>query len=98
MIPYFGTSLYEDATPYWAVSAIRTIKNAHTPTFIYAGELDIEVPPTQSVEYWHALQAMNVPVSLVIYPGEGHGIRQPEHALDARRRTVAWFDKYLGHN
>lgn len=98
MIPYFGTSLYEDAAPYWAVSAIRTIKNAHTPTFIYAGELDIEVPPTQSVEYWHALQAMNVPVSLVIYPGEGHGIRQPEHALDARRRTVAWLDKYLGHN
>ncbi|MGN6848429.1 MAG: prolyl oligopeptidase family serine peptidase [Sphingomicrobium sp.] len=96
MIPYFGTSLYEDATPYWAVSAIRTIKNAHTPTFVYAGELDIEVPPTQSIEYWHALRAMNVPVSLVIYPGEGHGIRQPEHALDARRRTVAWFDKYLG--
>jgi dipeptidyl aminopeptidase/acylaminoacyl peptidase len=96
MIPYFGTSLYEDATPYWAVSAIRTIKNAHTPTFVYAGELDIEVPPTQSVEYWHALRAMNVPVSLVIYPGEGHGIRQPEHALDARRRTVAWFDRWLG--
>jgi dipeptidyl aminopeptidase/acylaminoacyl peptidase len=95
MIPYFGTSVYEDAAPYWAVSAIRTIKNAHTPTFVYAGELDIEVPPTQSVEYWHALRAMNVPVSLVIYPGEGHGIRQPEHALDARRRTVAWFDKYL---
>ena len=96
MIPYFGKSLYEDADAYWAVSAIRTIKNAHTPTFVYAGELDIEVPPTQSIEYWHALRAMNVPVSLVIYPGEGHGIRQPEHSLDARRRTIAWFDKYLG--
>jgi dipeptidyl aminopeptidase/acylaminoacyl peptidase len=95
MIPYFGKSLYDDPDAYWAVSAIRTIKNAHTPTFVYAGELDIEVPPTQSIEYWHALRAMNVPVSLVIYPGEGHGIRQPEHALDARRRTVAWFDKYL---
>ena len=96
MIPYFGKSLYEDPDAYWAVSAIRTIKNAHTPTFVYAGELDIEVPPTQSIEYWHGLRAMNVPVSLVIYPGEGHGIRQPEHSLDARRRTVAWFDKYLG--
>lgn len=95
MIPYFGKSLYDDPDAYWAVSAIRTIKNAHTPTFVYAGELDIEVPPTQSVEYWHALRAMNVPVSLVIYPGEGHGIRQPEHALDARRRTVAWFDRWL---
>ena len=75
MIPFFGKSMYDDPDAYWAVSAIRTIKQAHTPTFIYVGERDIEVPPTQSIEYWHALQAMNVPTSLVIYPDEGHGIR-----------------------
>jgi dipeptidyl aminopeptidase/acylaminoacyl peptidase len=96
MIPFFGTSLYDDPAPYWAVSAIRTIKSARTPTFLYVGERDIEVPPTQSVEYWHALQAMKVPVSLVIYPDEGHAIRAPEHTLDIRKRTVAWFDHYLG--
>ena len=96
MIPYFGKSMYDDPNAYWAVSAIRTIKSARTPTFIYAGERDIEVPPTQSIEYWHALQAVKVPTSLVIYPDEGHGIRQPAHALDARKRTVAWFDRYLG--
>jgi dipeptidyl aminopeptidase/acylaminoacyl peptidase len=96
MIPYFGKSLYDDPDAYWAVSAIRTIKNAHTPTFVFAGERDIEVPPTQSIEYWHALRAMNVPVSLVIYAGEGHGIREPKDALDVRRRTVAWFDRWLG--
>ena len=96
MIPYFGKSMYDDPNAYWAVSAIRTIKNARTPAFAYAGERDIEVPPTQSIEYWHALQAVNVPTSLMIYPDEGHGIRQPAHALDARRRTVAWFDRYLG--
>jgi dipeptidyl aminopeptidase/acylaminoacyl peptidase len=96
MIPFFGQSVYDDPAPYWAVSAIRTIKQAHTPTFIYVGERDIEVPPTQSIEYWHALQAMKVPTSLVIYPDEGHGIRAPEHDLDLRRRTVEWFDRYLG--
>jgi len=96
MLPYFGKSMYEDFDAYWKVSAIRTIRQAHTPEFVYAGERDVEVPPTQSIEYWHALQAMNVPTSLVIYPDEGHGIRQPEHALDARRRTVAWFNRYLG--
>jgi dipeptidyl aminopeptidase/acylaminoacyl peptidase len=96
MLPYFGKSMYEDPDAYWAVSAIRTIKQAHTPTFIYVGERDIEVPPTQSIEYWHALQAMNVPTSLVIYPDEGHGIREPKNALDVRRRTVAWFDHYIG--
>jgi dipeptidyl aminopeptidase/acylaminoacyl peptidase len=96
MIPFFGASVYDDPAPYWKMSAIRTIKSAHTPTFLYVGERDIEVPPTQSVEYWHALQAMNVPVSLVIYPDEGHAIRAPEHMLDIRKRTVAWFDRYLG--
>jgi dipeptidyl aminopeptidase/acylaminoacyl peptidase len=96
MIPFFGKSMYDDPAPYWDRSAIRTIKQARTPTFIYVGERDIEVPPTQSVEYWHALRAMNVPTSLVIYPDEGHHVRDPEHVLDIRRRTVAWFDHYLG--
>jgi len=98
MIPFLGKTVYEDPAPYWAMSAIRTIKNAHTPTFIYVGERDIEVPPTQSIEYWHALKAMNVPASLVIYPDEGHSIRAPEHMLDIRKRTVAWFDHYLGRS
>ena len=90
------TSAYEDPDVYWAVSAIRTIKKAKTPTLIYVGERDIEVPPTQSVEYWHALKAMNVPTSLVIYPDEGHGIRLPAHTQDLERRTLAWFGRYLG--
>jgi len=98
MIPYFGKSMYEDPNAYWAVSAIRAITNAKTPAFVYAGERDVEVPPTQSIEYWHALKAMNVPTSLVIYPDEGHGIREPKDALDARRRTVAWFDRYIGRS
>jgi dipeptidyl aminopeptidase/acylaminoacyl peptidase len=31
----------------------------------------------------------------VIYPGEGHGLREPAHIEDAERRTLAWFDRYL---
>ena len=95
MIPFFGKSMYDDPDAYWAVSAIRTIRNARTPTFIYVGERDIEVPPTQSVEYWHALKEMGVPASLVIYPGEGHRLRDPANSADMRKRTVAWFDKYV---
>jgi dipeptidyl aminopeptidase/acylaminoacyl peptidase len=98
MLPYFGKSIYDDPAPYHAASAVDFAKKAHTPTFIYVGERDIEVPPTQSVEWWHALKEMNVPVSLVIYPDEGHGLRDPEHSADATRRTLAWFAKYLGPN
>jgi len=96
MIPFFGKSAYDDPEPYVKASAITYIKKARTPTFIYVGERDIEVPPTQSIEYWHALKELGVPTSLVIYPDEGHGIRGTEHAADVQRRTVGWFDKYLG--
>ena len=53
------------------------------------------MPPTQSIEYWHALKDQGVPTSLVIYPDEGHGIRDPEHTADLRKRTLAWFDRYV---
>lgn len=96
MLPFFGKTLYDDYDAYKAPSAIYFMKTAKTPTFIYVGERDIEVPPTQSVEYWHALKDLGVPTSLVIYAEEGHGIRSPANAADLRKRTIAWFDKYLG--
>ncbi len=96
MIPFFGKSAYDDPEPYVKASAITYIKNARTPTFIYVGERDIEVPPTQSIEYWHALKELGVPTTLMIYPDEGHGIRQPEHVADLKKRVAAWWEKYLG--
>ena len=95
MLPYFGKTLYEDYEAYRAPSAIYVMKQATTPTFLYVGERDIEVPPTQSIEYWHALKDLGVPTSLVIYADEGHGIRGPVGAADVQRRTVAWFDRFL---
>jgi dipeptidyl aminopeptidase/acylaminoacyl peptidase len=95
MVPFFGSTAYEDPSVYDRLSPIRYIKAARTPTFMYVGERDVECPPAQSVEFWHGLEAMGVTNSLVIYPGEGHGIRDPEHKADLKRRILGWFDKYL---
>ncbi len=95
MIPYFGKSAYDDPAVYGASSAINYMHNVKTPTFAYVGEHDIECPAPQTQEFWHAMKAMNVPTSIMIYPGEGHGLRDPEHLADAEQRTLAWFDKYL---
>ncbi|MFL6674590.1 MAG: prolyl oligopeptidase family serine peptidase [Massilia sp.] len=95
MIPFFGASAYDDPAIYRAASPIESIKAATTPTFIYVGERDVECPPAQSVEFWKGLRAMGTPASLVIYDGEGHAIRKPEHQRDQRQRTLAWFDRYL---
>ena len=95
MIPFFGASFYDDPAIYDKLSPIRYIKDAKTPTFIYVGERDVECPAPQSLEFWHGLKAQGVDTSLVIYEGEGHGIRGPEHVKDLTKRVVAWFDKYL---
>ncbi len=31
----------------------------------------------------------------VVYEGEGHSIRKPEHQRDIMERLVGWFDHYL---
>lgn len=95
MIPFFGASAYDDPAVYRAASPIESIKAAKTPTLLYVGERDVETPAVQSMEFWHGLRAMGTPTALVIYDGEGHAIRKPEHQRDQRARTLAWFERYL---
>lgn len=93
MMPFFGKSAYDDPKIYEDASAVYHVKKARTPTFIYVGERDIEVPPTQSVEWWNALKSQGVPTSLVIYPDAGHCV--PTQAADVSKRAIAWFDRYV---
>jgi dipeptidyl aminopeptidase/acylaminoacyl peptidase len=95
LLPYFGVTVYDDPEVYRRSSAINFIRNARTPTFAFVGERDVECPASQTVEFWHAMKAIGVPTSIMIYPGEGHGLREPAHAEDAMRRTLEWFDRYL---
>jgi len=95
MIPYFGASVYDDPQIYARSSPITFIKNVKTPTLTVVGERDGECPAPQSYEFWHALRTFGVPVELIVYPGEGHSFRQPDHRRDVLERTVAWFEKYL---
>jgi dipeptidyl aminopeptidase/acylaminoacyl peptidase len=95
MIPYFGASVYDDPAVYAKSSPINFIKQVKTPTLVLVGERDLECPPPQSYEFWHALKTLGVPTQLVIYPDEGHGIGKREHRRDIMRRTLGWFQKFL---
>ncbi|HYX20864.1 MAG TPA: S9 family peptidase, partial [Thermoanaerobaculia bacterium] len=95
MLPFFGASVYDDPKVYAKSSPIEFIRNVKTPTLVLHGDRDSEVPTPQGYEFWHALKSLGVPTQLVIYPGEGHGIRRADHRLDIQERTVSWFDEYL---
>jgi dipeptidyl aminopeptidase/acylaminoacyl peptidase len=95
MIPFFGNSVYNDPGIYALSSPIAYIRKVKTPTLEVVGERDIECPAPQTQEFWHALDSLGVPTQGVIYPGEGHGMRDPKHIEDYEDRMLAWFGKYL---
>ncbi len=80
---------------YRKFSAITYANRVETPTLIVHGEQDDCVPINQAYAFNRALQERHVPVELVVYPREGHGLSEKEHILDYQQRFVKWFEKYL---
>lgn len=81
--------------PHDAVSPISFASRIHTPVLILHGAEDTNVPLGQSVYFHRALRHFGVEHEFVIYPREGHSIRERHHQLDVLRRTRAWFDRWL---
>jgi dipeptidyl aminopeptidase/acylaminoacyl peptidase len=95
MIPFFGASVYDDPAVYAKSAPMSFIKNVRTPTLEVVGANDIECPAPQTQEFWHALHDLGVPTESVIYPGEGHAMRDPRDQEDFETRALGWFKKYL---
>ncbi|MDF1502936.1 S9 family peptidase [Roseisolibacter sp. H3M3-2] len=91
---YFGGTPYDNVEEYRKRSAMTYIKQAKTPTLILHGQQDLRVPTGQAQELYLGLKRQGVPVSLVFYPREGHGLGEPRHQLDKMRRELAWMTRY----
>ncbi len=85
----WNSSLYEKWSP---DSAVRNFK---TPCLVITGEIDYRVPYSQSLEFFTALQKMNVPSRLIVYANAGHWPSWYEMALYYTAH-LEWFQKYLG--
>jgi len=49
----------------------------------------------QAQELYMGLRKNGVPVEMVLFPREPHGLQEPRHRLDKMRREYAWFSKYV---
>jgi dipeptidyl aminopeptidase/acylaminoacyl peptidase len=92
---YFGDEPWNDLAAYQRASAMTFIKQAKTPTLILHGGADTRVPPSQAQELYMGLRKNSVPVEMVFYPREPHGLQEPRHRLDKMRREYAWFSKHV---
>jgi dipeptidyl aminopeptidase/acylaminoacyl peptidase len=77
-------------------SPISFAAEIRTPVLLLHGEEDPNVPLGQAVYFERALRRYQVEHELVVYPREGHGIRERAHQLDLLRRSVSWFYRWLG--
>lgn len=89
-----GGTPWEQPERYRKHSPITYANKVKTPTLILHAANDRRCPLPMGKAFHQALVANGVPTDLVIYPDEGHGIRQPRHREDVYRRVLDWFAKY----
>ncbi|MBV9574882.1 MAG: S9 family peptidase, partial [Acidobacteriales bacterium] len=85
----------KDKKVYEASSPIAYIQNVKAPLLVLQGDNDPRVPKEEAVQVVDLLKKGGKTVGAHYYPNEGHGFVKRENQIDAIRRTVEWFDKYL---
>jgi dipeptidyl aminopeptidase/acylaminoacyl peptidase len=87
--PWEAEKTYNDEAALWRMNKVKT------PTHIVAGGNDIRVPVLEAYLLERALHTLNVPSTLLIFPGEGHGLsKNPWHGKIKVREELRWLEKY----
>jgi dipeptidyl aminopeptidase/acylaminoacyl peptidase len=76
-----------------SISPLQAVDRISIPLLIAHGDHDEIVPASQSKQLHDALTKAGKPHEYVVYPGEGHGFEQPEHATDFLERVDAFLSK-----
>ena len=77
-------------------SPIIRLSPASRPALILHGQQDRCVPAGQAEELYAGLRDLGIEAELVIYPREGHQVREPAHLEDQRERVLRWLGAHLG--
>ncbi|MEW6736451.1 MAG: prolyl oligopeptidase family serine peptidase, partial [Acidobacteriota bacterium] len=93
---YFGKSPLEDPQLYISKSPFYRLDKVRTPTIIFFGTEDKDVPTQQGWLHYRALQQLgNTDVKFILFPGEKHSPKKLAHQRRKLEEELAWFDKYL---
>ena len=80
---------------YFERSPVMHARSVRTPVLSIAGGQDRCTPAGQAVEFHQALLENGAESELVVYPEEGHGVRQLPAQIDFCTRMVAWFERFM---
>ena len=92
-----GGPPWQNPAAYQSEAALLQMYKVRTPTHIVAGNADVRVSYLEDVLLERALQQLQVPHSLLVFPGEGHSLeKDPWHGYIKVREELQWLDKYGG--
>jgi dipeptidyl aminopeptidase/acylaminoacyl peptidase len=77
-------------------SPLNHLDGFKVPVLVLQGAEDPVVPPNQSQRIVEALRARHVPVAYVLYPGEGHGFRNPKNIINSVQAELSFYGQVFG--
>ena len=93
---YLSGTPWEKPDIYQSEAALFQINKVTTPTHIVGGNADVRVSYLEQVLLERALQRLNVPHALLVFPGENHPLdKNPWHGYIKVREELKWLDKYV---
>ncbi len=85
-----------EGNPGWQEqNPIKYANRFRTPVLVTIGEQDFRVPLNNSLEYWSALQRMQVPSKLLVFPEENHWILKGENSRFWYAEVQDWLAQHL---
>jgi dipeptidyl aminopeptidase/acylaminoacyl peptidase len=95
---YLGGRPWQNPANYQSEAALFQMNKVKTPTHIVGGDADVRVSYLEDLLLERALEQLNVPHSLLVFPGEGHSLeKDPWHGLIKVREELQWLAKYGGN-
>ncbi len=96
----FYTERYMD-TPqdnpegYEQSSAFPHLEKLNSPLLMFHGMADDNVTFDNSTRVYAELQKLKKPFEMMTYPGERHGVRDPDMSIHLMNTRLAFFERYL---
>ncbi len=93
---YLGRTPMDNPDFYVKKSPLFQMNKVTSPTIIFFGTEDRQVPTEQGWQHYRALQHYGkTPVRFILFPGEAHSLRKYVHQKRKVEEELAWFDRHL---
>ena len=90
-----GTSFFENRKIYTENSPSSYVENVSTPMLLWAGEVDTQIDPNQSIAFYIALRRLKKEAVLLLYDNESHSLMNSKNQVDLHDKLKDWLAFHL---